>query len=331
MRQAKIIKIFINTFFGPLLFVWLCYSIYAQVVQQPHLEQSWQQIKASAAGYKIITLSAVVLLMLVNWATEAVKWKLSMAAVYPVSFWRAFHAVLSGVSFSVAMPNRIGEYAGRALHLPEGSRLKSIPITLVASLSQLLVTLACGIVGLLVLKTFLLQGGLLSSMWFSVLLWGAAFVFIFLTVFYFGVSVWRTLLQRWLYNTRYYYLLYSLQWVDASLLWRLLSLSLLRYIIFSVQYVLLFSFFKVHVAVHLAWAVTSVLFLVMAVIPTIALVELGLRGQVSLHLMGLFTANSLGIVLTSVTVWAINLMLPALAGSILILTLNFTKRKHELV
>ena len=68
------------------------------------------------------------------------------------------------------------------------------------------------------------------------------------------------------------------------------------------------------------WLAVSVSFLVMAVIPTIALfTDLGLRGKVSLKLMGLFSGNSLGISLTAVSIWFINLIIPALAGSLLIL------------
>jgi hypothetical protein len=67
------------------------------------------------------------------------------------------------------------------------------------------------------------------------------------------------------------------------------------------------------------WAV-SVTFLILAVIPTIALfTDLSLRGQVSLKLIGLFSGNNLGIGFTSVTIWFVNLIIPALAGSLLIL------------
>jgi hypothetical protein len=331
MRRNKTIKIISNWVLGPLLFLWLCYSIYTQLVQQPHLEQSWQQIAASSTSYKISTLLEVILLMLLNWLVEAMKWQLSMAVVYPVPFMRAFHAVLSGVSFSIALPNRMGEYAGRVLYLPEGSRLKAVPVTLIASISQLLVTLVCGLAGLFILKATLLQSGLINGRWFSVLLFSTVFAVSVLTVFYFGIAVWRPWLQHVLSKTRFFYLVLSLQGVNATLLLRLLSLSFLRYIIFSLQYVLLFSFFKVHVPAYLLWSASSVLFFVMAVIPTIALAELGLRGQVSLQLIGLFTTNSLGVVLTSATAWAINLMLPALAGSFLILALNFSKRTYKII
>src|SRR6478672_2867435 len=139
MRLNKTIKLFINFFLGPLLFGWLLYSIYTQVLQQPHLQQTWQQIKTAMASRKIVLLIAVVLLMGANWSVEAAKWKILVTVIRPVTFRQAFKAVLSGLSFSMAMPNRMGEYAGRVLYLPEGSRFKAVPVSVAGSLSQLLI------------------------------------------------------------------------------------------------------------------------------------------------------------------------------------------------
>jgi hypothetical protein len=73
----------------------------------------------------------------------------------------------------------------------------------------------------------------------------------------------------------------------------------------------------------------SVVFLALAVIPSIALMEVGLRGEVSLRLVGLFSANSLGIGLTSVTIWFMNLILPALIGTLLLLNINLLSKNEE--
>jgi hypothetical protein len=329
MRLNKNIKIFINYFLGPLLFLWLLYSITLQVRQQPHVAQSWQHLKYHATPHKIGLLITVVGLMLLNWAAEAAKWKFLVAAVHPVSFGHAFRSVLSGVSVSVAMPNRMGEYGGRVLHLPEGSRLKAVPLSVAGSISQLLVTFLSGLVGLAVLQPMLLSGGIINRTSYLILFAGTLCLTLLLTFIYFRMAgAGRWLLHR-LRDNRYAYLLQALQSCRFSLLGKLLLLSGLRYTIFSLQYVLLFSFFEVHVAPWLVWSVTAVLFLILSVVPTIALVELGLRGQLSLQLMGLFSANSLGIVLTSATAWGINLILPALAGSIVILNLKVFKRKNE--
>src|SRR5206468_3685838 len=96
------------------------------------------------------------LLMPLNWGLEAAKWQCSVRSIYPVSLMQSFKAVLSGISFSVTMPNRVGEYLGRMIYLPEGSRLRTISVTLVASFAQLLVTLVAGTAGLFFIKEALL-------------------------------------------------------------------------------------------------------------------------------------------------------------------------------
>jgi len=328
MQPNKNIKNFLNYFLGPLLFIWLVFSIYRQINSQQHLEAWWSNIKASLQSAKVIYLIIVILLVPVNWGIEAVKWKLSINPIYPIRFWEAFKAVLSGVSFSVTMPNRVGEYLGRMLYLPDGNRLKTISITLMGSISQLLITLIAGTVGFIYLKDYLLHSGTINSLWYRFILVGLIIVMLILTLFYFQISALERLMERWLKNNRYLYLVQSLHWFDGQLLGRLLLLSLARYSIFVIQYVLLFNLFEVYVPLDLQINTMGVIFLALAIIPSIALVEVVLRGEVSLTLMGLFTTNSLGIGLTSVSIWLINLVLPAIIGSLLILNVKVFKRNE---
>lgn len=118
MQLNKNIKIFINYFLGPLLFIWLSFSIYRQIQHQPHLEASWKHIKESFLSATVVNLLLVVALMFVNWGIEARKWQLLVRLVHPVPFFQAFKAILAGVSFSVTTPNRIGEYVGRMMYMP---------------------------------------------------------------------------------------------------------------------------------------------------------------------------------------------------------------------
>ena len=76
------------------------------------------------------------------------------------------------------------------------------------------------------------------------------------------------------------------------------------------------------------WAV-SVIFLVLAIIPTFAIAELGIRGKVSLKLLELFSTNSLGITVATASIWLINLVVPAVAGSLLIVSVKIFKNKNE--
>ncbi|HWJ90135.1 MAG TPA: lysylphosphatidylglycerol synthase domain-containing protein [Flavisolibacter sp.] len=329
MQPNKNIKIFINYFLGPLLFFWLSWSIYRQIVNQPRLGASWQQIQASFQSYKIFFLIGTFCLIPFNWGLEAKKWQVSMHGVYPVSFMKSLKAVLSGVSFSVTMPNRIGEYLGRMMYLPEGHRLKTISVTLVTSFAQLLITLVVGTIGLLLLSDLLMQHFPAFGMWQRFIIYGLIILNIFLFLLYFNVAAVDDFFSRWPRLQRFRYLVAGLHEFDGSLLGKLLLLSLLRYAVFVVQYVLLFLLFDVDVSIPSVMVVMTVVFLVLAIVPSIALVEVWLRGEVLILLMGLFSTNTLGIGFVAVTMWFMNLILPAIIGSLLILSIRaFKKRKR---
>ena len=191
-----------------------------------------------------MNLVLVFLLMFVNWSLEALKWKISVQNVQPVSFYTSLRAIFSGVSFSVTTPNRMGEYVGRVLYMNEGNRLKVISLTVLGSLSQLIITVFFGLLALAILRPAIVQSGLSGwPAWISVLLTGTSIAFLVLTVFYFRIG-W---LIKWIDKIpaikKYFWLVNELGKTDTTLLIRLLSISLLRYFVFSTQYFLLFHFF----------------------------------------------------------------------------------------
>ncbi|HEX6193199.1 MAG TPA: lysylphosphatidylglycerol synthase domain-containing protein [Chitinophagaceae bacterium] len=332
MKLNRNIKRFINYFLGPLLFLWLSWSIYRHIQHQPNLGKAWQRIRESFSSPLIWNLVMVVVLMVVNWSIEAFKWKISIKSVQQISFLRAFKAILSGVSFSVSTPNRVGEYLGRVLYMEEGNRLRTISITIVGSISQLIITLFMGCLGLLVLRSALQESSLVSAIWMQVILYGVLACLIVLTLFYFRLAWLIRWIDRLPGSSRFAYLVRALEDFDATILLRLLSLSALRFIVFILQYYLLFRLFDVNISWWQAFWAVSVSFLVMAIIPTFAIAELGLRGEISIKLIGLFSVNNLGILMTSMTIWLVNLILPAVIGSLLILSIRtiFTnKSNHE--
>jgi len=273
---------------------------------------------------------AVVILMLVNWSLEAYKWKLSIQQIQQVSFSKAFRAVLSGISFSVSTPNRIGEYLGRVLYMEEGNRLKTISLTIVGSISQLIVTLTMGCIGLVLLRKQIEVGHVISEMWMDVILMGVTAVLIVLTLFYFRLSWLVRLADKLPGSSKFLYLVKALENFDATLLLKLLSISLLRFIVFGIQYYLLFRLFDVSIPWWQSFWSVSISFLVLAVIPSFAIADVGLRGKVGIKLIGLFAANELGILFTTITIWFVNLIVPAIAGSLLIVGIKkFYTDKNE--
>jgi MFS family permease len=329
----KIVYIFLNYFFAPILFCWLSYSIYVQIQQQPDLQLKWNVIKATITSFHgALILAIVFMLMIINWSFEAQKWKVAIRSVQPLNFLRAFCAVLSGVSFSVTTPNRTGEYLGRMLYMDEGKRLKIIALTIVTGMSQLIITLFTGWVGLLFIHKSMLEGRIVQELggvfWLRVLEWGVLLVLISLTMFYFRLSFLVDLVSKWK-NNKWFYLVSSLRELNATLAFRLLSLSAARYLIFIIQYFLLLRLFDVDINWWNTFAVISVIFLVLAIIPSFTIAELGLRGGVSLYLLGSFSTNHAGIAMTTACIWMINLVIPAIIGSLLILRIKIVKNRNE--
>ena len=264
-------------------------------------------------------LVAVITLMFVNWSIEAIKWKISIRQIQQVSFIKAFKAVMSGVSFSVSTPNRVGEYLGRVLYMEEGNRMKTISITIVGSISQLIITLLMGGIGLLILWPVIEDRHLISSIWMKVILYGVLAALSALTLFYFKLSWLTKWMDRLPGSSRFAYLVRALKDFNATLLVRLLSLSLVRFIVFIIQYYLLFRLFNVEVTWGQCFWTVSVSFLVLAAIPSFAILELVQRGYVTKTIVGLYSTNIAGIGLTTAGIWLINLIIPAIIGSLLIL------------
>jgi hypothetical protein len=151
---------------------------------------------------------------------------------------------------------------------------------------------------------------------------------VILTLFYFNLPFFEKRLESRFRKRSWLYLTQAINAFGMQRLSKLLLLSLARYIVFAIQYVLLFRLFEVHVTASALFWMMSVVFLVLAAIPSIALADLGVRGEVSLQLIGLLSSNSLGILLTSVAAWFINLIIPALAGSLLVVGLRVFKRYY---
>lgn len=246
-------------------------------------------------------------------------------------FFTACKAVLSGLSFSLFIPNGVGEYVGRVLYMHEGNRLRSVPLTIIGSMSQLLITFSAGFIGLVYLRTTILtphkelEG--LSVFWLN----GLMYAVISATVFFFFVYFKLSWFTRWFEKIPFVYkhrlLIQSLEDFHWKELTRILILSLCRFIVFIVQYLLMLYIFSVKVYWLDAACTTFVLFLMLAIVPTIPIADLGVRGEIGLQLFGLLTKNMIGIISVTASIWLINLIIPALAGSLFILGIKLFRNK----
>ena len=327
--KNKNIKILVNYGLGPVLFSWFSYAIYQQVKTQPHLQDALHNLQAAVTGPQSWKIYIALLLVPVNWGLEARKWQVLIKPVESISFFSAFKAVLAGLAFSMNTPNRIGEYGGRVLYIHEGHRWKAFSLTIVGSFSQLMVTLAAGLGGLIFLlaNTVTAAGIADYYIWVRVLFSGSLLVTTLLFLMYFRLGQIIKWIEKLPKARSFLQHIAIIEDLPVTILLRTISLSFLRYIIFVFQYILLLQLFDVEVAVWHSFWLISVLYLILTITPTIALAEVGLRGQVSLLLFTLVSNNKFGIVGAATGIWFINLLVPALAGSLLFLSLKIFSDK----
>jgi uncharacterized membrane protein YbhN (UPF0104 family) len=329
MIQNKNIKLLVNYGLGPLLFLWLSWSIYQQLIHQPNLNSTIDRLWASFKGPDAWKIWTALLLVLVNWGLEAVKWQILLKPLEQISITKAIKAILAGVAFSINTPNRIGEYGGRVLYVKDGHRWQAVSLTIAGSLSQLIVTLAAGVAGLLALlsQPSLLQSSAVHALWVQALLYGTIAVTVFLCVLYFKLSWLVKWLKKIPRGNNFLKHIAVIENLDVRFLLRVIGLSLLRYIVFVIQFILLLQLFIGSINTGIACMMVSIVYLVLAIIPTIALAEIGIRGKVSLLLFGMITTNTLGIVAATLAIWCINLIIPAIIGTILFASLKIFSDK----
>ncbi|MFP5039429.1 lysylphosphatidylglycerol synthase domain-containing protein [Parasediminibacterium sp. JCM 36343] len=320
----------LNYFVGPLLFVWLSYSIYQQVMQQKDLHQSWQIIVDTFKGPGKWRVYFACLLMIFNWGLEAKKWQLLMRPIQHLTFTRAFRAVFSGQALALGTPNRVGEYVGRIVYLNDGNRLRALSLSAVGSMAQILVTFIMGLLGMVyvysLIETHAAAMPSLSAFWLQGLLSVIFFGTILLLLLYYKLAWVTMVLERIPIIKKYRFFIQKLERLHNKELTKILFLSFVRYLVYVLQYLLIYQFFGIGIDWWQVICLVCVQLLVMTIIPSIALAELGIRGKVSIALFGLLTNNTLGIIATAASIWLINLIIPALAGSLLILGLRIVRK-----
>ena len=325
----KSIKILIKWVIAILLAAFLFYFLYKKINSQENFHATWLQIKQAPYGAGAWKFWFTVVFVFFNWGIEARKWQLLITKVQPMNFFTALKSVLCGVTLTFFTPNRIGEYGGRVLFVKEDHRLEAVSLSIAGGIAQLIITLLLGCAGLFYLvltanESISLMG--ISFFWLKIFLYGAVFITICLTLFYFRMGWLIKLIEKLPYAAKFSKHILVLESFDAKILLRLLSLSFFRYIIFVLQYIFMLQLMMVEQNWWQSFWLLTVMFLLLAVIPSFAVAELGIRGTVATTLFA-YAGNSLGVLTVTFGVWFINLFIPALAGSLLILGIKISKDK----
>jgi hypothetical protein len=315
------------------------YFIYKQIFQNRKLDYVTDSF-SELIHQPHVTLLFVwtLLLMIVNWGIESLKWQFLIGKVEKVPYLKAFEAILSGISVSIFTPNRIGEWFGRVFILKKANPWKGVFITMIGSFSQLLITIIIGAVSLLFYIHIYFQNApfysnyILAGMILIVSVVIISLVLLFLNITSVPGFISRILKKKFIHLNDYVSVISSYSSVE---LFTVLLFSFLRYCIFALQFYILLMLFSVKMPIAHGLMIISVVFFVMTAIPTVTLAELGVRGSISLYFIGEYFRSfgevsdkiNIGIVSSTSTLWLINLALPAVLGTLFVYRLTFFRKR----
>jgi hypothetical protein len=261
----------------------------------------------------------VVALMFLNWGLEAAKWRWLMRPVQRLSMADAFKATIAGTSVALVTPNRTGEFIGRVLFLDPAQRVRGAFATALGSMAQFVITLVMG--GSALLAMLVLQVALpWPSGWMSdSLISLTALVAGGTLVLYFHPGLFRQLLLMVPFLKRSERASAVLNGFERHELLVVLLLSAARYLVFTAQFVLLLQVLHSGVSLQQAMLAVPVIYLVSTLIPTLLLTELGVRGSTAVALLAPLGGAVASVLLATFVLWLINLVMPAMAGSLILL------------
>lgn len=255
-------------------------------------------------------LSAISLAWL-NWNIERKKWQILLKSIFPISTYNAWKSVLAGLAVSSLMPNRTAEYGGRILFLPKSKRMEAVPKSMEGGTAQLSITLFLGSI------IFIGEG--IKNDWTKVVIGLILLIFSFLLI---GAlkrisKILSNLFVK--YNWSKVFQQYAQEKSESyRLIW---LLSLLRYFVFSSQYVLFLSAFGVNGSMVELYGYVMILFLYQSFIPVPAMFDLGVRAVIGSFL---FSDFELEFGMAALSIWVVNLVIPSIIGLVFFYASKFT-------
>lgn len=256
----------------------------------------------------------LIFLIFINWGFEALKWQVLAKSVEKISFKDAYKSVLVGLSLGFITPANIGDFAGKIWYLKSTHKTETIGAILLGNGIQFYVSLIFGVISYLIiwqknLSVFdqIIFGLLIFALILGMIIYSMRFKII-------GFLQKKSWLKKYK-NHINGLILFNTKEIATLFLW-----SILRYLTFSLQFVLILWLFEVKINLIYLWAVSCLVFLFKTIIPAINFIsDLGVREYTAMHFFSLFSVNISSVISATFCLWLLNILLPVIVGSLLIL------------
>jgi hypothetical protein len=297
--------------------------IYHTVSSNDKLRQFKALIATINQTQVLITLTAVVTLMLVNWFLEALKWKYLTRKLQRISIWQSVEAIFCGLTWAIFTPYRLGEYGGRVLFLPARKRAYGVFVMGIGQFGQGTITNVLGAFAL----TWFLYTYLHLNSWVMLLIAVimGAFALLMLTC-YFNIKWLVSLLDKVSFLKKYSRFFDIISRYSKTELIVTFLFCVARFSVFSFQYYLVIHLLLPELPAFQSMMMVFNNFFIQSALPTLDLIDVGLRGLTASTFFGYITNQQIAVLAAVSSIWLTNLIIPAILGSVFVLKIRFFDR-----
>lgn len=284
------------------------------LIQFDNYDQLWSYFSHITPG-NLLKMAFVLALLPINLLLETYKWKFLVSGTELISMHTAFRAVLAGFSTGFITPNRSGEFAGRVLYLKSGNRNAGVFYSVLNSLTQNLVLTLAGLPSAFYFFLFINNDSSLHPGYYLIMVTIGVIISV---VLYFSIPFFTKMKFR----KRFTSFIDGIKTFSFRDLFRILSVSLLRYIVFCTQFYAMLLFFGIDIELWQALIAIPASYLFVTFTPSLALSEAAIRTSYAVIFIGAFSTQLAGIAFAGASLWFINFGLPMLFGAHFIVQKN---------
>lgn len=302
----KPLILFIKILIGILSF-WI---IYNRISQIPYLKEQLFNWFAEPRMYIVIGL--VLLLMPLNWGIESYKWKTITHRVEKITYSTSLKSIFSGICVGNLAPGRAMEFLAKIFFFKPENRPTVTVLHFINGMFQMLITVTVGMISV-ALK--LNQTNDASNFIYYVIIAGFCLI-----AFFCWAILNVSFIQKKLAFIKWFRV-HETQNIQFSrrLIFQLISLSIIRYLVFTTQFYILFNSLSPQNNLPETFMSIAAYFMLTSLIPMVSFIEPAIRAAIALFVFNNVGDNTIIVVLSSTFVWIINVVFPSIIGYIIIL------------
>jgi len=277
------------------LFKGIVFSILVYLLYNRLNKLDWNERQFD--NFQLIPFTVCFLLVPLNWYFEWLKWELLLNSTNEQNNRNRFTAFVSGIVSSFLTPAFSGNFLGRIIYFEANKRWKLTVYSMVSNFSQFTVSMFFGaIAGIILLYQ--------KESYFSELSFGffIGSTITSLLIYFFGETLASPV---------------KIQRVQSMILLvkkgpsrlKIIGLSLLRYLVFVLQFSLALSAFGVHFErINILWI--ALVYMAVTLTPSLFFGKIVMRESIAVSILTLAGIATFPILLASLTTWFFNLLIP---------------------